>query len=60
MARWVSLGFSTDEEANKFLNYVLGLDDHGRKLIVADRLPGNKVKLTEYRIKAANIREDET
>lgn len=51
------VGFDSDEEAIKFLDYLHELPDDDRKMLLAKRGEGTKVTLTKLGIRAAYLRD---
>lgn len=59
MARYVMVGFNSDDEALKFLEFINDLPDMGRKLTVAKRSENDpkKVRLTDFGVRTAYLRD---
>jgi hypothetical protein len=59
MARYVMVGFNSDDEALRFLEHIHDLPEMGRKLTVARRSEKDpkKVRLTDFGVRTAYLRD---
>jgi hypothetical protein len=58
VTKFVLVGFDTDEAALKFLEHLDNLDEQSRLLLVAEKLPNGKAKLTDFKIRTAYLKNE--